>query len=218
MSITIAAVRCREMKRSIKYPEFVKKSKIKEVGDDTYRYSLYIPFDNTGSDRNTLAVILKNPSKASKSEADITVSKVCNVAYYNGYSAVIILNLFPIRSTDPKGVLKLYSNPSFNLIMNRNFSNIKKTCKGIDVVLAWGKDSISRHSSNAAICRNIYRNVVRFSTKLASKYATDTFFVKRCRCQLQLGRCTVSCTSPPCERYPLHGQCWCNNEQLIKYN
>ena len=206
------------MKRSVKYPNFVRTSDIEEVGNRVYRYSLYIPFDSTNPNRKTLAVILKNPSKASKNEADVTVSKVCNVAYSNGYSAVIVLNLFPIRSTDPKGVLTLYGNPSFNSIMNRNFSTIKKTCKGIDVVLAWGKDSISKHSTNAAICKNIYKNVVCFVTKIATKHSVNTFFVKNCSCPLQPGRCSISCAAPPCERYPLHGQRWSNYEQLIKYN
>ena len=206
------------MKHSISYPGFVRIANIKENGDHIYRYSLYIPFNRTNSDPNILAVILKNPSKATKREADVTVRKVCNVAYYNGYSAVMILNLFPIRSTHPKGVLNLYSNPSFNSIMNRNFSNIKKMCKGIDVVFAWGKDSISSHSPSAAICKNIYKNVVRFVTKIASKYAANTFFVNNCSCPRQQGRCIVSCAAPYRERYPLHGQCWCNNDRLIKYN
>ena len=202
----------------ISYPNFVNTSDIHEIGNSTHRYILYIPFNKKNTDHDTLVVVLKNPSKATPYQADVTVSKVCNVAYYNGYASVIILNLFPIRSTNPSGVLQLYNNPDFDSIMEENFVHIKNECKNRDVILAWGKDSISKSSLNSKRNKEIYKKVVRRVTRIVSKYAAKTFFVRSCSCPHQSNKCVISCAKPHSERYPLHGQRWCNQEKLITYN
>jgi hypothetical protein len=88
----------------MKYPPFVDVENIKEepANSDEYRYVLKIPFVNR-EDKSAVVVVLKNPSKATKDEnkCDVTISKVCNVAYNAGYGMVIVHNLFPIRSTKP---------------------------------------------------------------------------------------------------------------------
>lgn len=49
--------------------------------------------------RNLIAVGL-NPSTATKEKSDTTVAKVAAVAGRNGFDGFVMLNLYPIRSTD----------------------------------------------------------------------------------------------------------------------
>ena len=62
--------------------------------DDAWRYAL----GNSGS--RTLLTIGLNPSTATREKADVTVAKVEQAAILNGYDGFIMLNLYPVRSTD----------------------------------------------------------------------------------------------------------------------
>lgn len=192
------------MPRIVYYPKFVNIQSIKSFEVGKYRYWLKIPFKNQKNEK-ILCVILKNPSVANIKICDNTVSKVCNVANNSGYSEVIILNLFPYRSTNPKGLLKFYKNQNFKLIMACNLRKIKKICKNKDVVFAWGTNTISKSKQN----KKIYDSAIKDITLTITN---QTHYVRRC-----------SCLNKPCNnkhqavRYPLHGLRWHNNSAIIQY-
>lgn len=127
----------------IKYPNFVDINNINEVGNNTYRYSLYIPFTNPRGQKGELFVILKNPSKATSQHADVTVSKVCHVAYNNGYSSVTIYNLFPYRGTNATNLINFFNASNYVTRMRKNLKIIATNTKNKDVVYAWGTNTIS---------------------------------------------------------------------------
>jgi len=62
--------------------------------DDLWRFTL----GKSGS-RQLLTVGL-NPSTATKDKSDTTVTKVAGVARRNGFDGFVMLNLYPVRSTD----------------------------------------------------------------------------------------------------------------------
>ena len=162
------------MGRTIAYPQFVNVNSIKSITKGNYRYLLKIPFINRLNSK-TLCVILKNPSVANIANCDNTVSKVCNVAYHNGYSDVIILNLFPYRSTQAKKVLDFYNMPNFANIMGRNLFIVKKISHKKDVVFAWGTDTISSTKQYKIIYDNAIKDVVSVIT-------SNTYYVISCSC------------------------------------
>lgn len=192
------------MTRTVSYPQFVNIKSINSFEVGKYRYWLKIPFKNHKTTK-TLCVILKNPSVANIEICDNTVSKVCNVANNNGYSEVIILNLFPYRSTNSKGLLNFYTNQHFKLIMACNLHKIKNICKNKDVVFAWGTNTISKSIKNKKIYDSAIKNIT-----LTIK--NQTHYVRRCSCL------NKSCNNKhQAVRYPLHGLRWHNNSAIIQY-
>lgn len=192
------------MGRIVSYPKFVDVNSIQSKEMGNYRYWLRVPFKDTLSTK-TLCVILKNPSAATKIICDNTVSKVCNVAKNNGYSEVIILNLFPYRSTQAKAVLNFYNMPDFKNIMKKNLCIVQKICKENDVVFGWGTNTISSSKQSKAIYDKAIKNVI---LSIKSK----TYYVKSCSCMNKSCNC-----QHPDVRYPLHGLRWCNKSSLIAY-
>lgn len=53
---------------------------------------------------NPLICVGMNPSTAAPGDPDLTVSKVMGFATRNGFDSWVVLNLYPQRSTDPKGM------------------------------------------------------------------------------------------------------------------
>lgn len=194
------------MDRKISYPQFVDGNSVKQdpESDDNYRYWLKISFKNRTNSK-TLCVILKNPSVATDKRCDNTVSKVCNVAKSNGYSEVIILNLFPYRSPQPKAVLDFYKMPDFESKMKDNLCIIQKECKENDVIFAWGTNTIS----SSKCCKNKYDSAI---CDVISAIKSKTYYVMRCSCKNRM--CNGQHSNI---RYPLHGLRWCNNASMIPY-
>jgi len=59
---------------------------------------------------NPLVCVGVNPSTAAPGTPDLTVSKVMGFASRNGFDSWVMLNLYPQRSADPKG-MHLASDP-----------------------------------------------------------------------------------------------------------
>lgn len=192
------------MGRIVSYPRFVDVNSIQAGEEGNYRYWLKIPFIKK-LNLKTLCVILKNPSVATKTICDNTVSKVCNVANYNGYSEVIILNLFPYRSTQAKAVRNFYNIPDFKYIMKCNLCIIQRMCKKNDVIFAWGTNTISSSRQN----KNIYDSAIN---DVISVIKSDTYYVINCSCANK--NCNGQHSTV---RYPLHGLRWHNDSSLISY-
>src|SRR3546814_13723214 len=53
---------------------------------------------------NPLVCVGVNPTTAAPRAPDLTVSKVMGFATRNGFDSWVMLNLYPHRSTDPKGM------------------------------------------------------------------------------------------------------------------
>ena len=165
---------------------------IVEVGNATYRYSLSIPFTNPKGQKGNLFVILKNPSVATSQNADVTVSKVCHVAYNNGYSCVIIYNLFSYRGTNSTNLLNFFNSSNYAAVMSYNLGIITTNTNNKDVVYAWGTNTIS---SKKAI-QQIYDDAIN---TLTSQITTSNVFNVRIKKS----------------RYPLHGQRWSHDDKLV---
>lgn len=69
----------------------------------TYRYELFRKVSGDGD--KTLTVVMLNPSTADDSRDDPTIRRVIGFARDWGFYAVRVLNLFALRSTDPKVML-----------------------------------------------------------------------------------------------------------------
>ena len=82
-----------------------------------------------------LLVIGVNPSTATPEKPDLTIRKVIKISKDNGYDGWIMVNLYPQRSTDPKGMV--YNQQ----LVTENLEQIKSICEKYkikDVWCAWG--------------------------------------------------------------------------------
>lgn len=96
----------------------------------TYRYRLWRIWD---TDARPLVFCMLNPSTADAEQDDPTVARCKERARRGGYGGVIVVNLFALRSTDPKG---LYSHP--DPIGPHNNAHISNCCQEGDFICAWG--------------------------------------------------------------------------------
>jgi len=186
----------------IKYPSFVDLNHIEEIGDSTYRFVLAIPFVlNSKSQKDSLIVIMKNPSSASAKSCDLTISKVCNVARHNGYSGVIVMNLFPFRATYARDVISFYGSCDYSKKMSINLDYIKQKCQGKDVVFAWGTDTIG----GRRMFPDNYNNAIIAVRKTVTE---RIYYVKRQVEDTAEGYRLI---------YPLHALRWSNDSELFEY-
>jgi hypothetical protein len=103
--------------------------------DECYRYTLVWRWD----DRPLLIAWLLNPSTATHEKLDPTVAGVMKRARAWGYGGVGVINLFAIRATDPRDMLKA-SDPvgPDNDRMIRHMLDAAKG-SGDTVFCGWGK-------------------------------------------------------------------------------
>lgn len=122
-----------------KYPEFITDITLEKT--DTKRYWLKLKFDE--SKKETITIILKNPSRADKTVSDKTVYNVSSYIYKNRYKypefkdvgSIIILNLIPLYQTY-SDLLEPLKN---DIIDPENLNTIKRiTSESSNVIIAWG--------------------------------------------------------------------------------
>ncbi len=179
----------------IKYPCFVDVDKIESDEQlSGFRFYIKIPFKNS-SLKKKLCVIMKNPSKADNQQCDNTISKVCNAANHNGYGEVIILNLFPFRSTNPKNLIDFYESDEFDKLMEKNYGIIK-SYSDCDIVFAWGTNTIPKNKKNTCIYDSAIDNVINIFSK------SD--------------RILIAGHNSSNPKYYLHGLRWKNTSELLK--
>jgi len=102
----------------------------------TYRYVLYRDWDFA---KPVLLFIMLNPSTADEKANDPTVERCERRARKLGYGGIKIVNLFALRSTDPKF---LYSHVDPIGVNNDEYIKLevlKVVLGGGDVVCAWGR-------------------------------------------------------------------------------
>lgn len=120
--------------------------------DDEYprRFSLNIPFNDRKGTR--IAVILKNPSDATKDVCDVTVNRVVNYIHTSTHpvlrhvARVTIVNLMASSETDSTNLSSIISTKGFDYVVGndglvrRNDDVIRNAINaaGGGVILAWG--------------------------------------------------------------------------------
>lgn len=77
-----------------------------------------------------------NPSFASPEDLDPTMKNVESFAKANGYDSYLMINLYPMRATNPKDMHKVKDDA----IIRKNIDNIKKALSSgnCDIWAAWG--------------------------------------------------------------------------------
>ncbi len=98
--------------------------------DRKYRYVLTRSWDEK---LPVLVYVLLNPSTADETVNDPTISRCIDIAQYNGYGSIKVMNLFAFRATDPSD-LKKEPEP----VGSENDSFLRQEIGHLPVVLAWG--------------------------------------------------------------------------------
>lgn len=98
---------------------------------DPYRYRLW---RRVGPGVRRVGFVMLNPSTANETDNDPTIRRCINYAKAWGFGLLEVGNIFALRSTDPKGLLKV-SDP----IGPDNDRHLLEMAKGCEfVVAAWG--------------------------------------------------------------------------------
>jgi hypothetical protein len=100
-----------------------------------YRYWLRRVWDDQ---KPILVWLMCNPSVASETVEDPTVAKCQKYARAWGYGGIIVVNIFALRSTDPKALYESDSPISDPVDPERNDLTILEVCTGRRVIAAWG--------------------------------------------------------------------------------
>ncbi len=124
-----------------KHPAFVTKTSDKRLEEENKRLWLSLTIDT--NQKESLIVILKNPSRATKDISDKTVFNVTSYVHKNkdklkqfkNIGEIIILNLIPFYQT----YSELLSTSNIDVVDKQNLKTIKKfTTKHKTVIVAWG--------------------------------------------------------------------------------
>ena len=86
---------------------------------------------------NPLVCVGVNPSTAAPGDPDLTVSKVMGFAARNGFDSWVMLNLYPQRSTDPKG-MHLAHDPALKADNERHIADLIGG-RQLTILAAWGE-------------------------------------------------------------------------------
>lgn len=125
--------------------------------DGDYRYSLNRHWGEDEASTNILHLLMLNPSTADGLEDDPTIRRCIGFARGLGYDGLKVVNLFALRSTDPRG-LRPHEDP----IGPRN-DEILTACMdflgGSYMVAAWGAEPFAveraRKVHEMAAARNV---------------------------------------------------------------
>lgn len=93
-----------------------------------------------------VAFVGLNPSKATAVETDHTVTKVTKYAQQWGFGSMVMLNLFALRSTDPKGLYES-NDPIGGLWADRALDLFSLVAE--EIVLCWGNHGTLHERSDA---------------------------------------------------------------------
>lgn len=110
-----------------------------------YRYTLHRRWATGG---RRVAFCLLNPSTADEFKLDPTLTRCLGYAQRWGFSAMEVVNIFALRSTDPKGLAKV-ADP----VGPGNDKAIRTAARRCELFLVgWGNHG-SRDSRDEQICR-----------------------------------------------------------------
>lgn len=130
----------------MKYRQNLDGSRVALFSDcDGYRYELLIQWD---ASLPLLANIGLNPSTASHERNDPTVHRDIERAARSGYGALLKLNLFAIRATDPQ-VMLTARDPYGDWPSPHDILDSAEKHNAALVIAAWGNHGAHRGRSNA---------------------------------------------------------------------
>lgn len=187
----------KKIKPTYKHPEFVLVTADKRIEKENKRLWLSLKIDKIATE--SLLVILKNPSRASKDISDKTVFTVTNYVHRNrkkisafkNIGTVIIVNLIPFYETyaDQLGILGV------NIIDKQNQDTIMDlTSKHKNVIVAWGDHPKGLYKEYEQLKQTT------FDTLRANK--NNVFYVDK------LSK----------NGNPKHGQVWGSENELLSLN
>lgn len=114
---------------------------------EKYRYLLERKFSTIV--KRSLIFCMLNPSTADETTDDPTIRKCIGFAQRNGYDHLFVLNLYALRGTDPKTVLRhperigTLNDVTITLVC----SLVKKNQGFVDVLCAWGAHAEKERAS-----------------------------------------------------------------------
>jgi len=100
----------------------------------TYRYALWQTWGIRG--RGHIVFLMLNPSTATERELDPTLRRCMGFAKRWNYDGMIIVNVFALRSTNPKALAR-HPNP----IGTHNYEYILQVVRSRPVIVAWGSNA-----------------------------------------------------------------------------
>ena len=183
------------MKKPVyKHPKFVTKTEAKRTEDK--RYWLKLTIDE--NKKESIIVILKNPSRATKDISDKTVYNVTNYIYKNSakykplknVGIIIILNLIPNYETYSENLLKITTNITDKKNL-KSIDSFSSKCK--NVIIAWGNPPKG--------LKKEYNQIKEDVLTILKKNGNNVFYVHKLSA---LGN-------------PKHGQIWAYKDKMIKY-
>lgn len=129
----------------------------------TYRYVLWREWDDS---KPTLVFFMLNPSTADHRQLDNTVKGCLKRAVAWGYGRLVVLNLFALRSTDPKG-LALVDDP----VGPENDRLIADVLTFVDrqaglVICGWGDDVAVGDRGRAVLASMEAQEIVAYALAL----------------------------------------------------
>ncbi len=105
--------------------------------NDSWRYTL----GKSGS--RTLLTVGLNPSTATKEKSDTTVAKVEGAASRNGFDGFVMLNLYPVRSTNYNALPLTVDVAAFNENLDQ-IESLVAAKKNPVIWAAWGDSIFAR--------------------------------------------------------------------------
>ncbi|MFC7460798.1 DUF1643 domain-containing protein [Hydrogenophaga defluvii] len=106
-----------------------------------YRWTLARAWDG----RPMLLVVMFNPSTASHTEDDPTITLLCQLAAHNGFGGIVVVNGIPLRSSTPAPAVDMVNtwdkrcDWSDRDLLHENVAVIQKeVARAGAILLAWG--------------------------------------------------------------------------------
>lgn len=108
-----------------------------QIGDTHYRYLLW---RRLSDEQRTLLFVMLNPSAATATESDPTMTRCVNFGRDYGYGAIRIVNLYARRSPYPTDIIDaINSDGAHSVIGPRNDRYIMSAARrATTIVCAWG--------------------------------------------------------------------------------
>ncbi len=103
-----------------------------------YRFYLWRRVGVYAVEPTCLTFVMLNPSTADDTDDDPTIRRCKHFATREGFGSLTVVNLFPLRATDPED---LWKSPDRNLHNHENDKRIREAMHASEAtVFAWGAD------------------------------------------------------------------------------
>ena len=125
-----------------------------------YRYSLFRRWGTSGRMCNFLML---NPSTADENDNDPTVERCERRAHEMGYDGLVVTNIFALRSTDPRYMLR----NEYPVGAENDAHVVRHATESAIVICAWGKDG--GHRGRSSEIKKLLSGVDLYALKVSPK-------------------------------------------------